>query len=274
MRSVRSMVWQWGRRVVLVTAPALTLSALAEEIGEREPQRYDTWILASHFHFEPLVVTLAVFSLLGGGLGLLILTALPSGAFAMQRRNRAAMFLIAAVIGAEVIDRIFKGYFGRPRPAVTEYHFSTSLRVLLYGAIALALAYGFTTRWRRVAIFSVAMFAILIALDGAVTAGLHLRHGLDSFPSGHAVGSMALIAACSRLAWNTRHRWTVIAGGALFVALVGVSRVYLGYHYLSDVIAGWCLALGWVALISVIVGKDVDRPLSDLPRGPLTGALV
>lgn len=67
-----------------------------------------------------------------------------------------------------------------------------------------------------------------------------------SFPSGHAMGSMTLVSALVLLAWPTRWRWPVIVGGGCFVLLVGTSRVYLGVHYPSDILAGWCAALVWV----------------------------
>lgn len=67
-----------------------------------------------------------------------------------------------------------------------------------------------------------------------------------SFPSGHAMGSMTLAAVLVLLAWNTRWRWPVLAFGVLFAGAVSLSRVYLGVHYPSDILAGWCAALVWV----------------------------
>ncbi len=66
-----------------------------------------------------------------------------------------------------------------------------------------------------------------------------------SFPSGHAMGSMTLAAAVVFLAWPTRWRWPASFAAALFVPLVGLSRVHLGVHYPSDIAAGWCAALVW-----------------------------
>lgn len=66
-----------------------------------------------------------------------------------------------------------------------------------------------------------------------------------SFPSGHAMGSMTLAVVLVLLAWPTRWRWPVLAAMAVFVPMVGLSRVYLGVHYPSDILAGWAAACAW-----------------------------
>jgi membrane-associated phospholipid phosphatase len=70
-----------------------------------------------------------------------------------------------------------------------------------------------------------------------------------SFPSGHAMRSLAAAAAVVLLAWPTRWRLAVAIVAAAFVAVVGLALVYNGWHWPSDVLAGWCLALAWVALL-------------------------
>jgi undecaprenyl-diphosphatase len=72
-----------------------------------------------------------------------------------------------------------------------------------------------------------------------------------SFPSGHAMISTAAYGAFAYLAWSrleTRgRRLMLVAGTSLFVALIGFSRLYLGVHYLSDVLAGVAGGVFWLA---------------------------
>jgi membrane-associated phospholipid phosphatase len=75
-----------------------------------------------------------------------------------------------------------------------------------------------------------------------------------SFPSGHAMASMAVSAALICLIWHqTRWRWFALACAALFVLMVGSSRIYLGVHYPSDVMAGWLASLAWVTGLALLL---------------------
>ena len=81
-----------------------------------------------------------------------------------------------------------------------------------------------------------------------------------SFPSGHAMGSMTLAAVLTLLAWPTRWRWPVLAIAGAFALLVGASRVYLGVHYPSDILAGWTAALAWTVGAYAVVFRGTLRP--------------
>jgi undecaprenyl-diphosphatase len=75
-----------------------------------------------------------------------------------------------------------------------------------------------------------------------------------SFPSGHAMGSFCfygvLAAILAARAKSRRTKWCIWAGAALLIGMIGFSRVYLGVHYPSDVIAGYCAGAVWVGAVA------------------------
>lgn len=73
-----------------------------------------------------------------------------------------------------------------------------------------------------------------------------------AFPSGHAIASAALVASIVAALWFTRWRYLAMGLGALYMLIIGFTRLYLGVHYPSDIIAGWLVAIGWVAAVAVI----------------------
>ena len=67
-----------------------------------------------------------------------------------------------------------------------------------------------------------------------------------SFPSGHAANTTALIASVVLVAWcapelSRRTKMWVSIGGAVIVTAMGLTRLVLNVHWLSDVLAGWCI---------------------------------
>jgi len=64
-----------------------------------------------------------------------------------------------------------------------------------------------------------------------------------AFPSGHAMSSMTLAVVLVLLAWNSRWQWLGMLTGGIYVTAIGWTRLYLGVHYPSDILAGWLLAV-------------------------------
>ncbi|MDN4483830.1 phosphatase PAP2 family protein [Demequina lignilytica] len=101
-----------------------------------------------------------------------------------------------------------------------------------------------------------------------------------SFPSGHTIGATTFVLVVSYLllhedsdaTWRLA-LWSV--GAVLIIALVALSRLYLGYHFLTDVLAGACVG---VAVLGVVVAVERWRDLSlervDPPQGLLSLAEV
>jgi undecaprenyl-diphosphatase len=81
-----------------------------------------------------------------------------------------------------------------------------------------------------------------------------------SFPSGHAMQSMAVVAGLVVLTRHGRRGWLVALIGAVFVMLVGLSRIYLGVHYPSDIFAGWAASLAWAAGLSMLFKNSLRNP--------------
>jgi undecaprenyl-diphosphatase len=91
----------------------------------------------------------------------------------------------------------------------------------------------------------------------------HLREVMTlSFPSGHALTSAAVFLTLGvllmRVAQRPLTRFYCLGVAMLATALVGASRVYLGVHYPTDVLAGWLIGLSW-ALLCWIVERALER---------------
>ena len=171
------------------------------------------------------------------------------------------------------LDQAVQGWFGhRRQPAVT---------VLLRAATDIGGTAGLTTLVSVVAALLLARKARASAIFLLVTAGAGalLNLGLKlifararpdlasalaearwySFPSGHAMGSFITFGALAYLVLRQPWPWVVRSGGLAVamttVILVGLSRVYLGVHWASDIAGGWSAGTVW--LISAVAAFEM-----------------
>ena len=149
-------------------------------------------------------------------------------------------------------------------------------------AMAILMVMGAIVLWRqhrRIALIGwIAAFVGGVLFDSAVKYAVHRArptygaaylHGHTySFPSGHAMGSMigyGMLVYLLGLYWHPGRatRWVTYAFVALLVLAVGVSRLYLGVHYPSDVVGGYGAGAAWLAIcltgLSIAQGRARAR---------------
>ncbi len=95
-----------------------------------------------------------------------------------------------------------------------------------------------------------------------------------SFPSGHTLNALVIAGIVAYLLMLRRHsgrtRALVVAAAATFALTIGLSRVFLGHHWFTDVLAAWFLGAGWLAVVVTahrlyltVVRRSVERPAGE-----------
>lgn len=165
-------------------------------------------------------------------------------------------------------------------PAVTQlsvflHHFGGP--VVMGGVLILIPVVLYFLKRRTQALFS------LISLGGAAATGLLMKmifnrprpelwprivqeHGA-SFPSGHSTMAAALATFVVLMLWRTPWRWPALILGMAYTLLVGYSRLVLGVHYPTDVLAGWLTGTSMV--LTVYQTTRHVWPISEVPVGQI-----
>ncbi|MBU1755211.1 phosphatase PAP2 family protein [Patescibacteria group bacterium] len=146
---------------------------------------------------------------------------------------------------------------------------STSAMIAL--SIAAILFYSFFSKRRYIIPFLVAAIGSAVSINLIKMLVARARPAADvafyaeklfSFPSGHSASALAILGFIAYTAFKnvrtTCARVCILGGAALLILLIGFSRLYLGVHYLSDVIGGYVLGTLWL-LIGIRVDMWLNR---------------
>jgi membrane-associated phospholipid phosphatase len=128
-----------------------------------------------------------------------------------------------------------------------------------------AIAVFLRLRWRKAAAWLGITMVGAVALDVALKNAFHRQRPVPffgdaphsySFPSGHALASLCFYGVLAGLIASRIEKlsWRISVGitAAVLVLAIGISRIYLGVHYPSDVVAGYLAAAMWVSTMLVI----------------------
>lgn len=143
----------------------------------------------------------------------------------------------------------------------------------LFPASAVIVLCFFFRRWKREAIL------LAVTMIGASLLNITLKLAFKrvrpepffnlatprsfSFPSGHSLASFcffgALAAIVNARTKSRRLRFLILITATVIILLIGLSRIYLGVHYATDVIAGYTAALIWIGAVKFVEDQLVRR---------------
>jgi undecaprenyl-diphosphatase len=111
---------------------------------------------------------------------------------------------------------------------------------------------------------AVTLVKVLIARTRPDIVQQLMQEASSSFPSGHAANSAIVYLTLATLLFPVVRGWRmrgfVLGVAMLLVALIGASRIYLGVHWPSDVLAGWAFGASWAMLWWGIELKMFRKP--------------
>ncbi len=136
--------------------------------------------------------------------------------------------------------------------------------ILIAIGLAMGLAALVSRRYRLVLIIAVVLIGSALLTDAVKDLVIRQRPpdpitGTNgySFPSGHTLNSTATYGLLAVVAWRSRLspaiRRSAVAIGVVVPILVGLSRIALGAHWPTDVLAGWLAGTAFVALGAVLI---------------------
>lgn len=223
-----------------LSAGALALFALvARSMAAGATARFDEAVVrwAQGFDSDWLDGLALLGAVLGSGAATWVVLGVGTFLLWRSRHHYSALLLWAALVGGRFLNGELKSFFGRPRPGVVQ--------------------------------------------GDQELLGIHVSFPASaSFPSGHAITSVIIFGTLAYLVIRLeptvrQRRWTLaIAGTAIL--LIGASRVYLGVHYPSDVLAGYLAGFIWATSCALAIEAvrffrskkpEVVREEKDLEKG-------
>ena len=161
---------------------------------------------------------------------------------------------------ADIVDGLRTGWLTTIAKALSAL--GGTAVTLVVGAVSAAVL-AVRRRWVEASVLVAALVISHVAvsvlkemIDRPRPAGGLVDANGGAYPSGHATFSVIYTWLALTVTIRLRPGWTygsaLLAGGLVLTALIGLSRVYLGVHYLSDVSGGWALGASSFALCAVL----------------------